>query len=65
MKREHEETLEKLIDAYSLEEILDAIANICYEKAQHLRSAWQDPESAKTWEQDGKKIEQVSRRVAS
>ena len=43
------QTLETLIDAYGLEGVLYAIGDICAEKADHIRSNWQDERLAKEW----------------
>ena len=48
--------LESIIDAIGLMNTLEAIADICYDKAEHLRSNWQDEKSAKCWESDGDEL---------
>ena len=48
--------LEELVDQYSLQAILDLLESICYEKAEHLLSNWQDASSARAWEQAAKPI---------
>jgi hypothetical protein len=42
--------LETIIDQNSLTEVIEALINICGEKADHLRSNWQDTTQAKEWE---------------
>ena len=41
--------LESMIDADSLRAVLDAIADICAEKADRLRCNWQDEKTAQAW----------------
>lgn len=43
------EVIEKMIDRYSLFEVLMAIACICGDKADHIRVNWQDKKTARTW----------------
>ena len=54
MKTEDLATLEGLVDTYSLPRVLEALAEVCNDKASHLRSAWQDENAAKRW--DGSSI---------
>lgn len=55
--------LEGMVDMTSVAAVLEALGNICYEKAEHLREAWQDHGAAKTWGKDGKKIHALSLKV--
>lgn len=41
--------LESIVDTYSLREVLDALAEMCREKAQHVTENWQDTTLAETW----------------
>jgi hypothetical protein len=36
------EMLERLVDENGLTAVLDALATVCYEKADHVQSNWQD-----------------------
>lgn len=54
--RNHPE-LEQLVDSYGLIAVLRALAEICYEKAEHVRSAWQDERLGKVWERTGKLLD--------
>jgi hypothetical protein len=44
------ETLENAIDKFCLSEVIGHLVDICDEKATHLRSTWQDDNSAKQWD---------------
>ncbi len=52
--------LESYIDKYSLADLCEMIARICYEKAEHLRSAWQDEALAESWEKTAIQLEKIS-----
>lgn len=49
--RMDKETLERLIDAYGLNAFLENAAEICHEKADHVRSSYNDNTTADTWDQ--------------
>lgn len=51
--------IETLIDKYGVSGMLNAMANICYAKAEHIRENWQDHELAKDWEKRGAKIARI------
>jgi hypothetical protein len=50
--------LEELVDSTSVMDVLEALATVCYDKAEHLRSNWPDlPDtSAMMWERAATKI---------
>jgi hypothetical protein len=43
------EQLERLIDSQGLGSVLEMIREICYEKASHIATEWQDMPLAKWW----------------
>jgi hypothetical protein len=45
-----EEEVEKLIDACDVSGLLDAISDVCYAKAEHLETNWQDSAAAARWQ---------------
>jgi hypothetical protein len=55
-RSEAKDQLEAMIDQRSLKEVLDMLAEICHEKADHLRSNWQDEAAARDWERMGNRI---------
>lgn len=58
MDKNDMEHLERMIDAYGLETVLYALGDICIEKAEHIRSNWQDERTAKYW---GKRSIRITR----
>lgn len=48
--------LESLVDSHSLETVIEALAEICFLKGEHLRTNWQDKTTAKVWEKVGNKL---------
>jgi len=46
------DTLEMLVDRKGLAGVVEALAEIADEKAEHVRSNWQDEPLAKAWERD-------------
>ena len=51
--------LEKIIDTYGIQSVLDNISSICYGKAEHLRINWQDDTKAKDWEGIAKALDDI------
>lgn len=50
--------LEQLVDSNSLASVLEALAQICYLKAEHLETNWQSNDS-KVWLANGRRIAAV------
>ncbi len=50
------DALEHILDRSTLSDVLAALDSICYEKAAHLRSNWQDELAGKRWELAGAKV---------
>jgi hypothetical protein len=44
------DTLEALVDSANLGAVLEALVEICGEKAEHIRANWQDRETARVWD---------------
>ena len=47
---EYIDVLERCIDANNLQETLQMISTICWEKASHALTNWQDGALAEAWE---------------
>jgi hypothetical protein len=59
------ERLEALVDEYSLADVLEALAYICHEQAEHVRAARQDEPLAQSLEQDKRTIDQTVDQLVS
>jgi hypothetical protein len=55
--------LENMVDQYGLGNVLEALVTICHGKAEHLRSNWQDPNTARVWERAARLIETPAGKV--
>lgn len=62
-KPEDLRALEALIDRYTVSGTLEAVAEICHEKAEHIASNWQDVRTAKTWTAVALKINTLSQKT--
>jgi len=62
MTTETRTALELLVDAHGLHEVLNELAVICGEKAEHLRANWQDGASARAWDAESLRIGKVAGR---
>lgn len=54
---------EEFVDKTSIADTLDLLAGICREKAEHLRHAWQDCQSARVWDKAAKQIEMLAAKI--
>ena len=43
---EIEQTLERLVDGATVERVVSALAQVCREKSEHIRTIWQDRATA-------------------
>jgi|TARA_Y100000310_G_scaffold249019_2_gene255016 hypothetical protein len=50
LEKEDRDTIENLVDWHGLDNVIDALADVCAEKAKHIRTNWQDMETAKHWD---------------
>jgi len=49
MNQKDLDKLEALVDKYGFGQVLFGIQDICYAKAEHLQTNWQDENSATEW----------------
>lgn len=61
--RNAQHLLDVLIDKHGLRLVLELLSLVCHEKADHLRSSWQDDRTARTWEHDAKRIDACAAKV--
>ena len=59
------EALENLVDKTSLEDVVDSLAELCLEKAEHLESNWQDTKSASSWLKCAKILEKAIKDISN
>ena len=52
-------TLEELIDRHGIDTILEEIAHICFAKADHIVSNYQDYALANEWNAVGENLNQI------
>lgn len=48
--------LERMVDMYGLRGVLDALSSIAFEKAEHVRTNWDDESLAREWEMKASKV---------
>lgn len=63
MTNETRTELEMMIDKNGLSDVLDAISVICAEKAEHLRTNWQDKNAARDWTKASNLVDVTTNRV--
>ena len=59
LTQSRKDEFEAMIDATTLQEVVEALAEIAFEKAAHLRENWQDERSAKVWEKAGERLNKL------
>lgn len=59
-KRVDTEALEAMVDRSGIGAVLEALAEICREKAEHLRENWQDEVSARMWDRRASALERTA-----
>ena len=55
--------LESLIDKHSLAYVVEMLARICSEKADHIRASYDDALTARRWDNDSDKLSKLAGRV--
>jgi hypothetical protein len=58
--KEFDSLLEDMIDETSLVEVISTMSSICFGKAEHIRSNWQDENLAKLWDRAAKVLDTLS-----
>lgn len=56
-------TLEDIVDAIGLTETVQALSLICSEKAEHIRTSYDDRTLAAMWDRDAKKLMKFSEKL--
>ena len=65
VQREDYIAIEKMIERYRLQGLLEIIAFICGEMAKKVRAQWRDEPLAQTWEQDALSIDKARGFIAN
>lgn len=53
-------SLEAMVDRNGLRLVLDLLAEVCHDKAEHIRTNWQDKHTAAAWTQAAVRVKQCS-----
>jgi hypothetical protein len=54
------EDLEEIVDrTQSFDDVLEALADVCRLKAEHIRTNWQDEGLAEGWDRQAKRVEKA------
>ena len=59
-----ETKLETIVDSATLFDVVEALQGLCFLKAEHLSSNWQDDKSARTWTKAGLAFDAILARQA-
>jgi hypothetical protein len=51
--------LERFVDMVGLDNVIAALREICYEKADHVQTNWQDKKLAAVWNRRGNRLDTV------
>jgi hypothetical protein len=52
--------LEVLVDMIGVRSTLDLLAEVCHDKAEHIRANWQDKHTTAAWTQAAARVKQCS-----
>lgn len=58
-QQRREDLLESLIDKVGLETVIQSLANVCYNKGDHIETTWQDEALATGWFRMAGKLEKT------
>ena len=52
--------VEEMIDAAGISNVIDAVAQVCFAKAEHLKGNWQDPDGSRAWRVVAKRVDTLA-----
>ena len=58
-KQETQDALEGFVDANGLDQVIDMLADVCGEKADHISTNWQDEGLAKDWRKASYRVNSI------
>jgi hypothetical protein len=53
------DALEQLIDSHGLGTVVEALAEVARDKAEHVRTAWQDEQYARHWDRAARELDKA------
>lgn len=59
MNPTNRDDLERIVDRYSVAQVVQALCDICHEKADHLATNWQDHAAAARWQDKARKLDRI------
>lgn len=65
MTQQQKDALEQIIDGSTIHQVIEALAEICHEKADHIRHTWQDRVTAAPWDRAGNALSQAAKKTAT
>ena len=60
---ELETHIESLMDAHTAQRVLNAIVSVCQDKAEHVRSNWQDEPLSSEWLRAARAVNRAAIRI--
>ena len=55
-----QDAIEAIFDRYQWSAVIEMLANICNEKAEHLRTNWQDKHTARRYETAARAFQRIA-----
>ena len=56
--------LEDMIDTHTVEGLLNMLADICVEKAEHITTTWEDAVAAAAWRRSAKMLTTLAGKIS-
>lgn len=63
-RRQYKNLIEEAVALYRLGPSLEMMAELCWQKAEHIRLNWQDPKSADAWDKAARTLQMASAKPA-
>jgi len=63
VNRMDQNTLEAMVDRVGLKEVLNMLAQVCHEKADHVLTNWQDKWLASGWKKNAATVNRAASKV--
>lgn len=64
MNESIQDRLESILDEVGMEYLLDSLIDVCYAKAEHVESNWQDTHMAKGWNLTAINLDHAKAKIA-